>query len=594
MSFLPVCRQDLDDRGISCLDFICITGDAYVDHPSFGVAIISRLIESLGYTVGIIAQPQTDTDYKKLGCPKYAFMVTSGCVDSMVSNYTAAKKPRSRDVYSPGGKAGRRPDRAVLVYCNKLRELYGNIPIAIGGLEASLRRFAHYDYWQDKVRNSILVDSGADILMFGMGEYQTKEICRRLVSGERICDITDISGTCVMVDEKPIDAVECAPAERVKLPTEEGKRAYAEATRVQFRQQDPFVGKPIVQRHGKRYLLQNIPAAPLEKKELDAVYALPYMRAYHPSYEAEGGVPAIEEVENSITHNRGCFGGCNFCAIAFHQGTLVTSRSKQSVVNEAVRITKGPNFKGYINDIGGPTANFRHSACDKKSVCKDRKCMAPEICPVAEKNVSHEEYLDILKTVRALPGVKKVFIRSGIRYDYIVADKNKEFFRELIKHHISGQLKVAPEHVRNNVLDCMGKPHFEVYEKFYKEFYKINKQLGLKQYLVPYLISSHPGCTLEDAIELALYLKKINYHPEQVQDFYPTPGTLSCAMFYTGLNPVTMKKVYVPKTPQEKAEQRALLQCTLPKNREIVRRALLKAGRSDLIRVLLPSDKGRC
>ena len=381
MPFLPVCRQDLDDRGISCLDFICITGDAYVDHPSFGVAIISRLIESLGYTVGIIAQPQTDTDYKKLGCPKYAFMVTSGCVDSMVSNYTAAKKPRSCDVYSPGGKAGRRPDRAVLVYCNKLRELYGNIPIAIGGLEASLRRFAHYDYWQDKVRNSILVDSGADILMFGMGEYQTKEICRRLVSGERICDITDISGTCVMVDEKPIDAVECAPAERVKLPTEEGKRAYAEATRVQFRQQDPFVGKPIVQRHGKRYLLQNIPAAPLEKKELDAVYALPYMRAYHPSYEAEGGVPAIEEVENSITHNRGCFGGCNFCAIAFHQGTLVTSRSKQSVVNEAVRITKGPNFKGYINDIGGPTANFRHSACDKKAYVRTGNVWLPKSVP---------------------------------------------------------------------------------------------------------------------------------------------------------------------------------------------------------------------
>ncbi|PWM47210.1 MAG: YgiQ family radical SAM protein [Clostridiales bacterium] len=593
MPFLPICKKELEEQGIKQLDFICITGDAYVDHPSFGVAIISRLIESLGYSVGIIAQPQKNEDFIKLGQPKYAFMVSSGCVDSMVSNYTAAKKLRSEDVYSPGGKAGRRPDRAVIVYCNKIRENYGKIPIIIGGLEASLRRFAHYDYWQDKVRNSILLDSGADMLSFGMGERQTKEICKRLAAGEKIETMTDIAGTCVLVQEKPVDAIECAPAERLKQPTEDGKRAYAEATKVQFRQQDAFEGKPIVQRHGDKYLLQNIPAEPLDKEDLDAVYALPYMRAYHPSYEEEGGVPAIEEVEHSITHNRGCFGGCNFCAIAFHQGRLVTSRTKQSVVDEAIRITKSPNFKGYINDIGGPTANFRHGACDKKSVCKNKKCMAPQICPTAKKNVSHEEYLDILRTVRALPKVKKVFIRSGVRYDYLVADENREFFRELVKYHISGQLKVAPEHTQNKVLDYMGKPHFDVYEKFYKQFYEINKQLGQKQYLVPYLISSHPGCTLSDAIELALYLKKINYHPEQVQDFYPTPGTISTAMFYTELDPITLKKVYVPKSPQEKAEQRALLQYTLPKNREIVRKALVKAGRSDLIRVLLPSQKRR-
>lgn len=592
MGFLPITVQEMQEQKIEQFDFIYVSGDAYVDHPSFGTAIITRVIQAAGYTVGILAQPDwhKTESFQIFGAPKYGFFVSSGSIDSMVSHYTVAKKRRSRDAYSPGGEGGKRPDRAVIVYCNKIREAYGKIPIIIGGLEASLRRFAHYDYWQDTVRRSILLDSSADMISYGMGERQTREICDRLAAGEPISSMTDIAGTCVLVSEKPLDCLECPSYERVSVPDAVGKRAYAEATRMQYEQQDAFAGKTIVQRHGTRYVKQNPPAEPVGGAELDAVYALPYMRTYHPSYEAAGGVPAIQEVEHSITHNRGCFGGCNFCAIAFHQGRYVTSRSEKSVLDEAVKITQGKNFKGYIHDVGGPTANFRRSACDKKSLCTNRKCLAPRICPAVK--VDHSEYLQMLRKLRQLPRVKKVFIRSGIRYDYLIADKDPNFFEELVRYHISGQLKVAPEHCSDRVLDYMGKPHFDVYQKFYQRFFELNKKFGMNQYLVPYMISSHPGSTLEDAIELALYLRKIGYHPEQVQDFYPTPGTISTAMFYTELDPMTLKPVFVVKNPREKAYQRALLQCFNPKNHALVKEALIHAGRPDLIRVLLPSIRG--
>lgn len=582
-SFLPVSKEDMEARGIDELDFVYVTGDAYVDHPSFGAAIICRLIESLGYTIGIIPQPDwhTTADFCRLGRPRYGFMVSSGNIDSMVNNYTVAKNRRSEDSYSPGGKNGKRPDRAVIVYCNRIREAYGKIPIVIGGLEASLRRFAHYDYWQNEVRRSILFDSGADILSYGMGEHQTAEIVTRLASGEDVSTMTDIAGTCVIVSEKPEDGEECPSFEKVK----KDKRAYADATRIQFNAQDPYTSKPLYQKHSLKYLKQNPPAEPLDRRELDEVYDLPFTRRYHPMYEKDGGVPAILEVGQSIAHNRGCFGGCNFCAITFHQGRYVTSRSKESVVKEAKKITESPGFKGYIHDVGGPTANFRQSSCGKKSMCKNRKCLAPTPCPALK--VDHSEYTDLLRTLRNLPKVKKVFVRSGIRFDYLILDKNDEFFNELVKYHISGQLKVAPEHCSDRVLKYMGKPPFRVYEKFYDKFYRINKQLDMKQYLVPYLMSSHPGSTLDDAIALALYLRKINYHPEQVQDFYPTPGTLSTAMFYTELDPMTMEPVYVPKTAKEKAMQRALLQYTNPKNEPLVREALTLAGRKDLIPIFI-------
>lgn len=589
--FLPLTISEMQEKGISQFDFIYVSGDAYVDHPSFGTAIITRVIENAGYTVGIIAQPdwRKKASFQVFGRPKYAFFVSSGSIDSMVAHYTVAKKKRSTDSYSPGGAAGKRPDRAVIVYCNKIREAYGRIPIIIGGLEASLRRFAHYDYWQDCVRRSILIDSGADMISYGMGERQTREICSRLVYGEQIESLTDIAGTCILVSEKPDDCIECPSYDRVSKSDAVGKRAYAEATRMQYGQQDAFSGKGIVQRHGNQYLKQNPPAEPLDGADLDAVYALPYMRTYHPYYEQYGGVPAIQEVEQSITHNRGCFGGCNFCAIAFHQGRYVTSRTEKSVLDEAVKITQGPNFKGYIHDVGGPTANFRQSACGKKSMCINRKCLAPEPCPGVK--IDHTEYLQMLRKLRSLPRVKKVFIRSGIRYDYLIADKNPEFFEELVKYHISGQLKVAPEHCSDKVLDYMGKPHFSVYKKFYNRFYELNKKFGMDQYLVPYMISSHPGSTLADAIELALYLKHIGYHPEQVQDFYPTPGTISTAMFYTGLDPMNLKPVYVATTAKEKAYQRALLQWYNPRNQDLVREALIRAKRSDLIPVLLSPVK---
>ncbi len=587
--FLPISKEDMIERGIEQLDFIYVTGDAYVDHPSFGAAIITRVTESCGFTVGIIAQPnwKTTDDFMKLGKPKYGFMVSSGNIDSMVNNYTVAKNRRSQDLYAPNGEAGHRPDRAVIVYCNRIREAYGRIPIIIGGLEASLRRFAHYDYWQNEVRKSIIFDSDADLISYGMGEHQTREIVTRLGSGEDISTITDVAGTCYISDTVPSGAVECPSYEKVK----KDKVAYANAVRIQFDEQDAYGGKTVVQRHGLKYLVQNPPSPALEREELDEVYDLPFTRTYHPIYESMGGIPAIKEVENSIIHNRGCFGGCNFCAIAMHQGKRVTSRSKDSVIKEAKRITESPSFKGYINDVGGPTANFRGPSCGKKSMCKNNKhCLAPEPCP--NMKVSHTEYAEMLRELRALPKVKKVFIRSGIRFDYLMLDKKGAFFEELIKYHVSGQLKVAPEHCSDRVLSYMGKPPFKYYQKFYDKFFELNKKNGLKQFLVPYLMSSHPGCTLEDSIKLALYLKKINYHPEQVQDFYPTPGTVSTAMFWTGLDPFTMKEVYVPRSGKEKAMQRALMQCNLPQNRALCEEALRTAGHPELIRVLLPNRRG--
>lgn len=582
--FLPTTAEEMKDLGIEQFDFVYITGDAYVDHPSFGIAIISRVLESLGYTVGIIAQPDWhgDKDFKRFGRPKLAFLVTSGNIDSMVAHYTAAKRKRSDDAYTPGGVSGKRPDRAVIVYCRKIREIYGDVPIAVGGLEASLRRFAHYDYWDDAVRPSILVDSLADLLIFGMGEHQITELAGKLANGEKINEIHDIRGTCYLTEpvNTPIGAAECPDFRQVC----ENKTAYAKATRIQYDQQDEVYGKTIIQRHGNMMLVQNPPAKSLTTEELDKVYALPYMRNYHPSYEAEGGVPGIEEVKFSITHNRGCFGYCNFCSIALHQGRRITCRSEKSVLDEAVKLTQMPDFKGYIHDVGGPTANFRHPSCNKQlelGLCKGKKCLAPTPCKALVAD--HTEYLEMLRKLRKINGVKKVFIRSGIRYDYLMQDKNEDFIRELIKYHISGQLKVAPEHCSAVVLDKMGKPHIEAYKAFQKRFYEITKGIGKEQYLVPYLMSSHPGSTLKEAIELAIFLKENNIRPEQVQDFYPTPGTISTAMFYTGLDPYTLEKVYVPKTPQEKSMQRALLQYFRPQNHDIVIQALKKAGRFDLI-----------
>lgn len=582
--FLPVTKEEMTARGWEQADFVYVSGDAYVDHPSFGASIITRVLEKEGFKVAFLAQPdwKSDTDFKRFGRPRLGFLVSSGNIDSMVAHYTAAKKKRSNDSYSPGGQAGLRPDRAVIVYCNKIREIYGDIPIVIGGLEASLRRFAHYDYWDDKIRRSILFDAQADLLSFGMGERSMVEIARRLDAGEEVSQIRDVRGTCYSVDvrETPYVGTECPSFDNVC----NSKKEYAVSCRIQQDEQDFFRGREIKQRHGGRMLVQNKPAIPLSQEELDEVYALPYMRTYHPMYEAMGGVPGIEEVRFSISHNRGCFGACNFCSLAFHQGRYITTRSKESVVEEAKLLTTLPDFKGYIHDIGGPTANFRHPSCEgqeKRGLCKGKKCLAPMPCPNLKSN--HEEYLDILRTVRSLPKIKKVFVRSGIRYDYMLKDRDDSFFRELVAHHVSGQLKVAPEHCSAAVLDKMGKPHIEAYVEFSKRYFKYSKSEGKEQYLVPYLMSSHPGSTLKDAIELALFLKKIGIRPEQVQDFYPTPGTVSTCMFYTGLDPYTMKEVYVAKDPHEKAMQRALLQYFNPKNKDLVREALKKAGRHDLI-----------
>ncbi|MBQ1942585.1 MAG: YgiQ family radical SAM protein [Clostridia bacterium] len=602
MPFLPLTKNEMTERGWDKPDFVLVTGDAYVDHPSFGTAIISRVLENAGYRVCILSQPQTDADYLRYPTPRLGFLVNGGNIDSMVAHYTAAKKTRSDDAYTAGGKAGARPDRAVIAYCRNLRRLYGDVFIAIGGLEASLRRFAHYDYWDDAVRPSILIDSTANLLMYGMGEKHVVEIANRLAAGESVQTMTDILGTCYALPSKDYQyssdtpTRECPAFEVVSAPTKEGKIAYAKSCKMQQEEHDAVRGKRVIQRHGSLIFVQNPPMPPLSTEEMDAVYSLPFMRTYHPSYEPLGGVPGIEEVQFSIIHNRGCYGACNFCSLAYHQGRTISCRSHDSVLEEAKKITEMPNFKGYIHDVGGPTANFRAPSCKaqlKRGVCADKKCLAPTLCPAAE--VSHEDYLALLKKMRDLPKIKKVFIRSGIRFDYLIADKNEEFFKELVTHHVSGQLKVAPEHCSENVLKQMGKPPVSVYNRFKKRFYELTEEVGKKQYLVPYLMSSHPGSTPMDAIELALFLKKEGMHPEQVQDFYPTPGTVSTCMFYTGLNPYTMEEVYVPRTAKEKAEQRALLQYFRPENREIVRAALLKAGRGDLIgsgkHCLIPAER---
>lgn len=581
---MPMTREELNARGIDVPDFVYVIGDAYVDHPSFGAAIISRVLEAKGFSVAIVSQPdwRSDQDFTRFGRPRLGFLVTSGNIDSMVAHYTAAKRKRSEDAYSPGGKAGKRPDRAVLVYCQKIRQLYGDIPLIIGGLEASLRRFAHYDYWDDRVRPSILEESGADLLLFGMGEHSILEVARGLRDGIPVGELTEIRGSCYMTapEHTPFGAAECPSYAQVC----ESKKAYAKACRIQYDQQDEVYGKRVIQRHGSRMLVQNPPALSLTTEELDWVYSLPYTRTYHPSYEAQGGVPGIAEVQFSITHNRGCFGFCNFCSIALHQGRRITVRSEESVIREAERIVRMPNFKGYIHDVGGSTANFRHPSCEKQltaGLCKGKKCLAPTPCKGL--HADHREYLHMLRRLRKIKGVKRVFIRSGIRYDYLMADPDDTFLRELIRYHVSGQLKVAPEHCAAAVLDKMGKPHIEAYLAFQKKFYEITKGMGKEQYLVPYLMSSHPGSTLQAAVELAVFLKQQHIHPEQVQDFYPTPGTLSTCMFYTEMDPYTMEPVYVPKTPEEKAMQRALLQYFQPRNKVLVLAALKKAGRRDLI-----------
>ena len=582
MPFLPLTKEEMIGQNIAQFDFICVTGDAYVDHPSFGIAIISRTLESLGFSVGMIAQPVSDKDFTLFGAPKYAFMVTGGNIDSMVSNYTVFKKKRWDDAYSAGGKGGNRPDRALTVYCNTLKRLFPDTEIAVGGLEASLRRFAHYDYWADKVMPSVLVDSKADLLMYGMGEVTVTEIANRLREGEKLSGMHDIKGTCYLTTprETPLGSVQCDSFELVS----ENKKAYAKACKKQYDEQDEIYGRTIVQRHGDKMLVQNPPQRSLTQEEFDKTYELPYMRAYHPYYEQFGGVPSIEEVEFSITHNRGCFGFCNFCSIALHQGRRIQTRSEDSVIREAKALTEKDGFKGYIHDVGGPTANFRAPSCEKQlthGLCKGKKCLAPTPCKNLE--INHDEYLHLLRKLRSLDKVKRVFIRSGIRYDYLIEDKDETFMEELIEHHVSGQLKVAPEHASNRVLDYMGKPHIEAYERFEKKFYEITKKKGKEQYLIPYLMSSHPGCTVSDAVNLAVFLKEHNIRPEQVQDFYPTPGTISTAMFYTGLDPNTMEEIYVPRSPEEKELQRALLQYYKAENKPLVLKALRIAKRLDLI-----------
>lgn len=583
--FLPISKQDMADRGWYYCDFLLVTGDAYVDHPSFGTAIISRVLEDAGYKVAILSQPDfhDERDFVAMGRPRYAVLINGGNIDSMVAHYTAAKKRRSDDAYTPGGKAGKRPDRAVTVYSMLARRAFPDTPIYLGGIEASLRRFAHYDYWADRVMPSILESTGADGLMFGMSEHSVVELANNLKHGKKGAEAcVGVRGTAYMAhDADGIEnAVECPSYEDVCAD----KADYARSVKLQYDEQDAVRGKALLQRHGKRVLIQNPPARPLTTEEMDHVYALPYMRTYHPSYEALGGVPAIQEVQFSIIHNRGCFGACNFCALAFHQGRYIQSRSHESVIAEAKQITQMPGFKGYIHDVGGPTANFRFPSCkqqEEHGLCKNKRCLFPKACKNLEAD--HTDYLNLLRELRQIEGIKKVFVRSGLRYDYMMADRNDAFFRELVEHHISGQLKVAPEHMSDNALYYMGKPSFSVYEQFRERYARINQKLGRKQYLVPYLMSSHPGATLDDAILLAEYLNKVGYMPEQVQDFYPTPGTLSTAMYYTEIDPRTMKPVYVAKTAEEKAMQRALLQWRRPDKRPIVLAALKKAGREDLI-----------
>ena len=581
MPFLPVTKEETG----GFVDFVYVCGDAYVDHPSFGAAIISRVLEADGFSIGMLCQPRFDSceDFKRFGKPRLGFLVSAGNIDSMVAHYTAAKKRRSYDYYSPGGKTGLRPDRALITYCGRIRQAYGDVPIILGGLEASLRRFAHYDYWDDKVRRSVLIDSGADILTYGMGENILRRIAYLLSRGVPVRKIHDVRGTAYVTkpgDRIHFDHIEGYEYDKLKAD----KALYAKAYGEQYAECDHINGRAVTEYYGGRMLVVNPPMPPLTREELDRVYALPYMRTYHPSYEKRGGVPAIDEVKFSICHVRGCFGGCNFCALAFHQGRSVVSRSIDSVVKEAELLTKLPDFKGYIHDIGGPTANFRYESCDKQKtdgICKSRKCLCPTPCK--NLKVDHSEYVELLKRVEEVPGVKRVFIRSGIRYDYLVYDKNDDFFKKLIKDHVSGQLKVAPEHCSSAVLRCMGKPDISVFDRFSEKYFALNKKYGKDQYLVPYLMSSHPGSTLSDAVELAVYMKKHRVTPEQVQDFYPTPGTASTVMYYTGIDPFSGKKIYAANTPEEKQLQRALLQFNRPQNREKVTEALKKCGRTDLI-----------
>lgn len=583
--FLPINRKDMKERGWDYVDFTYVIGDAYVDHPSFGPAIISRVLESHGYKVGIISQPdwKQDNSIDVFGRPRLGFLVSSGNMDSMVNHYSVSKRRRKTDAFTPGGAMGKRPDHATVVYCNLIRRTYKDAPIIIGGIEASLRRLAHYDYWSDSLKHSILIDSQANLVSYGMGEHSIVEIADALDSGIDINDITFIDGT--VYRAKDLDSVYDA----ITLPSyddlKKDKLNYAKSFNIQYNNTDPFSGKRLVEKYEDNlYIVQNPPSKPLTQMEMDDVYALPYMRTYHPSYEKDGGVPAISEIKFSVTSNRGCFGGCSFCALTFHQGRIIQTRSEESIVEEAKLITDDKDFKGYIHDVGGPTANFRHMACDKqatKGACPNKQCLFPKPCK--NLNVDHQEYIHILRTLRSLPKVKKVFVRSGIRFDYVLADKDDSFLRELCKYHVSGQLKVAPEHISDAVLSKMGKPENDVFQKFVDKYHKINAELGKDQYLVPYLMSSHPGSTLKEAVELAEYIRDIGYMPEQVQDFYPTPSTISTCMYYTGVDPRTMEKVYVAKNPHEKALQRALIQYRDPKNYELVVEALKIAGRKDLI-----------
>ena len=584
-NFLPVSKEDMIGREWYYYDFLLVTGDAYVDHPGFGAAVIGRVLEKEGYRVAILAQPSFSgiSDFVEMGRPRYAALVTSGNLDSMVAHYTAAKKKRSDDYYSPGKRSGLRPDRAVTVYTRLIRKAYPGLPVIIGGLEASLRRFAHYDYWDDKVSRSILFDSGADLLIYGMGEAAICAVAKRLAAHEGIHTITDIRGTGYIVGASAhchFPSLTCASFEEVSTD----KKAYAMAAMIQYEEHDPVRGRAVVQYCGQQALIINPPARPLSATELDRIYSLPYAREAHPMYDEAGGVPAIEEVRFSIIHNRGCFGACNFCALSYHQGRIVSARSHGSVIREAEGFIKHPLFKGYIHDVGGPTANFRRPSCKKQltaGMCVGKNCLAPEPC--VNVDADHTDYMLLLRKLAALPGVKKVFVRSGIRFDYLMLDKRGEFFTQLVKNHISGQLKVAPEHCVDSVLDHMGKPHNAVFDKFRGKYNRLNASYGKEQYLVPYLISSHPGCTVDDAITLAEYLNRIGYHPEQVQDFYPTPGTLSTCMYYTGLDPRTLAPIHVPRSPKEKSIQRAMLQWKRPGNRGVVLRTLREAGREDLI-----------
>ena len=585
-SFLPMNRADMEAVGWDELDFLLITGDAYVDHPSFGIAIIARVLEKHDFRVGILAQPDWKDlkDFRVMGKPRLACLISGGNLDSMVNHYTAAKKKRHKDAYSPGGKSGLRPDRATITYSNRVREALPGVPVIIGGIEASLRRFAHYDYWSNDVRRSILLDSQADLLVFGMGETTIVEVAKHLKNGIPIDQITDVRGTMVPLTGDVVPRGTLVLPSFDDVTSTSDKKKYAEAFWVQYNQQDPFQGKSMFQSHGRKSVLQNQPSLPLTQAEMDAIYALPFMGTYHPSYEELGGVPAIEEVEFSLTSARGCFGACAFCALTFHQGRIIQSRSSESIIREAEQMTWNSRFKGYIHDVGGPTANFRRPACQKqltKGACSNKQCLFPEPCSKLEND--HTEYLDLLRRLRSLPRIKKVFVRSGIRYDAVLADRNSKFISELCEHHVSGQLKVAPEHVSDTVLRLMGKPGKAVYEDFVQEFKKTNEKLGKEQYLVPYLMSSHPGSTLKEAIELAEYVRDMGVNPEQVQDFIPTPGTLSTCMYYTGLNPQTMESVYVPRSLHEKAMQRALIQYRNPKNHKLVEEALHQAHREDLI-----------